>query len=377
MRRRARGLASAIVSAGDKRVLAVDALLAGIGLALVASILSGPVQAAPVAWALAAAHVAPLCLRRLRPTLAFVTSTGAAVGYLAAGQPMVGLGPLPLAVVYSFASEATRRRAIGGVLAVEAIVVVHHLTLSENDAATLVGNAFAIAVAWFVGDSVRRRRDAAEVAGAAAAERAALDERLRLAREIHDIVAHSMTAVAVQAGAARMAIDHEAVEVRDRLETIERTARDSLSEMRHLLGVLRADDDATLVPIPGLDQIDALLAEAAGAGTPVDFEVVGDRRPLPPGIEATIYRALQEALTNVRRHAPGVAVHAVLTFDDDALLLEVENDPPPRPAAHPGAGRGLVGMRERVESSGGTVETGATPGGGFRVHVVLPERATP
>jgi signal transduction histidine kinase len=236
---------------------------------------------------------------------------------------------------------------------------------------------------WLVGQMVRQRtREAAEHAARAdRAERereeraahAVAEERTRIARELHDVVAHSISVIAVQTQAVRRrldpALDREVADLR----AVETTARQAMAEMRRLFGVLRADTERpALEPQPGLDQLDRLVAAARTAGTPVDVTVEGEPVPLPPGLDLAAYRIVQEALTNARRHAPGSPVRLRLGYTGGGLEVTVENDgtTPPRPD---GGGFGLVGMRERVALYGGELEAGPTAHG-FRVHAGLPFR---
>ena len=200
------------------------------------------------------------------------------------------------------------------------------------------------------------------------------EERLRIARELHDVVAHSMSVIAVQAGTGRLAIDADPVAARNSLVVIEDTSRAALDEMRRLLGVLRNDTPSLdgRSPAPGLDAVDDLIARTEAGGVPVSLRIDGERRRLPGGLELAAYRILQEALTNVARHAPGATANVVLTFGPDALTVEVVNARGgPGPTTDEGTGLGLVGMRERAAVYNGTVDAGPTPTGGFRVRAEL------
>ena len=212
----------------------------------------------------------------------------------------------------------------------------------------------------------------------AEARQAVAEERTRIARELHDVVAHSMSVVVVQASAAQRVMASDPDRAREALASIEVTGRDSLGEMRRILGALRGDDDAPLAPQPGLEQFAQLVRHCEEAGLPVEVELAGSPRELPAGIELATYRIVQEALTNAVKHA-GPA-HAVVRLDygDDRLDIEVTDDG--RGAAADtitSGGQGLVGMRERVELFGGTFAAGPRTGGGYRVKARLPvETAT-
>jgi signal transduction histidine kinase len=224
-------------------------------------------------------------------------------------------------------------------------------------------------------------------------EHMARGERARIARELHDVVAHHISMIAVQAETARLATPGMPPAGAQRLLEIGNTARAGLTEMRRLLGVLREDAQAghpgeigaDRHPQPGLQQLNELIDEAREAsGTGTRFIVSGPPVPLDPGVELAAYRIVQEALTNTRRHAPGAAVDVELHFTDDALQLRIRDNgpgPPPGPArsAAPAAeaadGHGLPGMRERAAAAGGELRTGAAPGGGFLIEAMLPAKA--
>jgi len=218
-------------------------------------------------------------------------------------------------------------------------------------------------------------------------EHTARGERARIARELHDVVAHHISMIAVQAETARLATPGMPAAGARRLLEIGDTARAGLTEMRRLLGVLREDaqaadpgqTDADRHPQPGLQQLNELLDEARDAsGTGTRLIVSGPPATLEPGVELAAYRVIQEALTNARRHAPGAAVDVELHFAEDALRLRIRDNgpgPPPTPVTEDGAaGHGLLGMRERAAAAGGELRTGAAPGGGFLIEATLPAR---
>jgi signal transduction histidine kinase len=230
-----------------------------------------------------------------------------------------------------------------------------------------------LVAAWVLGDTARRRREQAATDRDRTARSAVADERLRIARDLHDVVAHSMSVIAVQAGTGRMVIDDDAARAKEALAAIEDHSRQALDEMRRLLAVLRDPDagPAALAPMPHLDDLDALVAHAVGGGTPVDVRVEGRRRPLPAGVELTAFRIVQEALTNVRKHAPGCTARVCLRFEADQLAIEVANDVGSTPPTGP-PGFGLAGMRERVALYGGRLDAGRTGNGSFRLAATLP-----
>jgi signal transduction histidine kinase len=204
-------------------------------------------------------------------------------------------------------------------------------------------------------------------------DQAAMGERARIARDLHDVVAHHVSAIAVQAETARLTTEGLPDEGRAHLEAIGQTARDALGEMRRLLGVLREDanGDVQRDPQPGLARLNELVETARSAGTPVRLTVQGQVAPLPTGVDLCAYRILQEALTNARRHAPGAEVEVELDYGPDALRLRVRDHGPG--VTQPDVdGHGLLGMRERAIMVGGTLTAGPADGGGFVVEAELP-----
>ncbi|MFJ7060129.1 sensor histidine kinase [Streptomyces griseobrunneus] len=247
-------------------------------------------------------------------------------------------------------------------------------------------------LAWVMGDSLRTRRayfnQLEERAARLEREREAQSkvavaaERARIARELHDVVAHNVSVMVVQADGAAYVMDAAPDQARQALETISSTGRQALAEMRRLLGVLRTGDTregGEYVPQPDVEQIEDLIDQVRQTGLAVDFKVEGTARPLPSGVELTAYRIVQEALTNTRKHGgPDAGASVRLVYFDDGLGLLVEDDG--RGAAHElyedggadGAGHGMIGMRERVGMVGGTLDAGPRPGGGFRISALLP-----
>jgi len=206
-------------------------------------------------------------------------------------------------------------------------------------------------------------------------------ERARIARELHDVVAHNVSVMVVQADGAAYVLDAAPDQAKQALSTISTTGRQALAEMRRLLGLLRAGDDAggEYVPQPGVDQLADLIDQVRGAGLPVRFEVAGDARPLSSGVELTAYRIVQEALTNVRKHGgDGASASVLLGFGEAALDLLIEDDGRGgrddlyEQGGRDGLGQGLIGMRERIGMVGGTLNAGPRPGGGFRISAMLP-----
>jgi signal transduction histidine kinase len=203
-----------------------------------------------------------------------------------------------------------------------------------------------------------------------------LEERARIARELHDVVAHHMSVIAVRAETAPFRIPGLPDAVKDDMAETSAIAREALTEMRRLLGVLRgADAGPERAPQPGMDRLEGLLAAVRGAGLAVDVRVVGEQPPLPSAVELSAYRILQEALSNALRHAPGASAAVEVRYEPQRVRLQVRNHPPPVPATPPAAGtpgHGIVGMRERVAMLGGTLSAGPTTDGGYLVEAALP-----
>ncbi|MFI0164188.1 sensor histidine kinase [Streptomyces sp. NPDC017095] len=261
-----------------------------------------------------------------------------------------------------------------------------------GQAAIAVFQTVPFALAWVLGDSMRTRRAyfaqleeraaRLEKEREAQAKVAVAAERARIARELHDVVAHNVSVMVVQADGAAYVMDAAPDQAKTALETISSTGRQALAEMRRLLGVLRTgehQESGEYVPQPDVEQIDDLVEQCRTSGLPVDFKVEGTPRPLPSGVELTAYRIVQEALTNTRKHGgPGAGASVRLVYFDDGLGLLVEDDGKGAPhelyeeGGADGQGHGLIGMRERVGMVGGTLDAGPRPGGGFRISALLP-----
>ncbi len=268
-----------------------------------------------------------------------------------------------------------------------AAVVFGVVGATASPGPTDVGVPALIVSAWLLGNYVgSRRRYTAELedknrlleqARIELADRAVTEERLRIARELHDVVAHTMGVVAVHAGTGRMVADEDPAAAREALATIETTTRSALTEMRRMLGVLRGsggDEPGTLAPAPGLGDLDALVADVVRSGVTVEVRVDGDRTDVPAGVDLAAYRIVQEALTNVIKHAGRVRVSVAVHYRDDAVTVEVDNEggagqAQPVPVE---PGHGLAGMRERVAMYHGDLDAGPRPIGGFHVAARLP-----
>ena len=320
----------------------------------------------------------PLAARRLWPLPAAAVVAIAAV---AAGASGVSQGSL-LAVAFclypvALNSQRSTRTSTGVLGALSAIVIlgVAFLGPRANDLAAIVLGLAVIAAAWTIGRTVRERRAYAQAEAERLTERAAGEERLRIARELHDVVAHSMSLIAVKAGIANHVARSRPEETIDALRVIEDTSKSALSEMRRLLGVLRTDDttDGELAPAPNLADLPELAQRAAGAGVHVDLDLHGDP-DVPAGVGLSAYRIVQEALTNVVRHAAPAHCQITVTAQDGEVRIDVRDDGPGRrllPAEN-GSGHGLAGMRERALVCGGELTAGPLNGSGFQVKARLP-----
>jgi signal transduction histidine kinase len=275
-----------------------------------------------------------------------------------------------------------RQPYVGGAIAAATLLYADFFIEELQGAGEIVFHWGVLVITWSFGNwqrvmaeraeaSLRRAIDV-EVAAAERTMSAVLEERTRIARELHDIVAHSMSVMVVQAGAAEQVVDDDPEEARAALRQIRRTGSDALAEMRRLVGVLRDPEEVgMLAPQPGLAALEALVEDARDAGLPISLGVSGEPRELPAGLDLAAYRIVQEALTNVRRHAPSATMVTVdLHFGDDDLRIDVRDDGPG--AASIEGGHGLIGMRERVQLYGGRVRAAALPERGFQVSAQLP-----
>jgi signal transduction histidine kinase len=222
-----------------------------------------------------------------------------------------------------------------------------------------------------VGDR-ERRAQLAERERDVAAREAVVEERARIARELHDVIAHNVSMIVVQAGAERRVLEGEKTATGEVLRTIEQIGRSALTETRRMLGMLRSETDELLAPQPGLDDLPRLVTQVREAGLPVELQIDGERRPLPVGIELSAYRIVQEALTNALKHAGQAQATVSVRYGVDSLELEIADTGTAGEARAAGGGHGLVGMRERVALYGGRFSALRSPTGGFVVRAQLP-----
>ena len=338
---------------------------------------------------------APIAFRRRSPLVALVISSLGIFVHILANWPE---GSLPFAVLlltYTVGAWCPLRQAIAGLAVVATVIVVLGLSGAPGlDAVGVFGVIAEFAAGWAIGVAMRNRRAATEArvreadkraeAERQSAARVLAEERLRIAQELHDVVAHSMSVIAVQAGVGAHVLDERPEQARAALEAISVTSRGTLTEMRRLLGVLRDSDGArSHAPAPGLADLPRLVDDVRAVGVPATLHVEGTADSVHAGIELSAYRVVQEALTNVLKHAGkptrvDVTVRhrqgllAVEVTDDGRGLAARSRNGGAAGAPEEGSGHGLVGMRERVELWGGELSVGPAPGGGYRVTALLP-----
>jgi signal transduction histidine kinase len=336
-------------------------------------------------YVLATVVALPLLVRCLFPVpvLAVVVAATAIVGlgYRGGWWPFAAIVAL-----YTVAAHCPRRTSLrAGAAALVALAApifsqVDWSPLGWNDLA-LVAELFApLVAAWLLGSNIRTRREYLRAVEERAAQlereqeantrHAAAEEQARIAREVHDVVAHNLSVIIVQATAADEVFASDPADAQRAVRTIGTTARRALDELRYVLGA--SGQQPTLAPQPTLGGLEALLAQVRAAGLEVDLEIVGEQPELPPALELSAYRIVQEALTNTLRHAAAEHATVTLRFEPEAVSVDVLDDGTAPPSVGGGNGRGLIGMRERVTTFGGQLEAGPDNGGGFRVSARLP-----
>jgi signal transduction histidine kinase len=366
----------------------VAALLVLFAIQLQTALIPGQRPATWLTWLLALAMTLPFVAHRQHPVLVAAVVLSALVCYaLRHYGPYPGINAFVL--VFGVSLHAERRQSLPVLVAALGALTVSVWTQPTGVAttSTWVSTFLLTLVAALVGENLRHRRARwaaleeragfLEVEREERARRAVTEERLRIARELHDVVAHSMSVIAVQSGVGHHVLDTQPEEARRALAAIETTSRSALTEMRQLLGVLRQDGQsrAELAPSPGLADLPFLLEQVRKAGLDVSLTETGDATELPAPVDLTTYRIVQEALTNILKHG-GPRAEVRITHSPSELYVEVLDEGRPV-SVTPGAptaetGHGLIGMRERVAVFGGRIVAGARPGGGFRVAVHLP-----
>ena len=357
--------------------LILDALIAfGYAVVLSAHLLQRPAgRSIPLGLATIAILSLAIAGRRRQPEVALAVSL---LVLIALGWPYQSL-PAAWCALYLVALNGLRRPA-SSLLVV--VLIAPAARVPGLDRLVLLG--LISGLVWTIGYAVGRsreyerelrlHRDRQSEAELEQARRGVTEERMRIARELHDVVAHSMSVITVQAGFGHLVIDEQPAQARAALSAIETTGRAALTEMRRLLNVLRDDGpgaSSTLTPTPGLNDLDRLIAQTAKAGVHVQLEITGQPRQLPSGIELSAYRIVQEALTNVVKHADTLASRVEIAYWERELSIEITDAGRGGPVAD-GNGHGLIGMRERVTLYGGSLQAAPLPDGGFQVVARLP-----
>ena len=326
------------------------------------------------AHVLAGLTVAPVALRQLAPVITMAVMLGALAVYSLfefGGLPSAGIG----ALVGMFTVATLRSRLVAAVAfsATAVVVVLAFIAVAPGAWSEVAQSVLVVAGAWMLGEGTRRWARRAERLAEEAA-RAVADERVRIARELHDIVAHHMSVISLQAGVAQYVLDTDLATARKAITTVGDTSREALTEMRRLLDVLRVDHDDDYRPQPGLAALDELVERARGAGLPVDVTITGTARELQPGPDLCAYRVVQESLTNVLKHAGPAEARIDVDYGEQTLVLKVtDNGRASRSAAGPDhQPHGIRGMRERAELYGGVLTAGPVVDGGFGVVLRLP-----
>ncbi|BCJ56495.1 two-component sensor histidine kinase [Actinoplanes sp. NBRC 14428] len=366
--------------AADKPLL-LDILLA---LVLAYAVLKAAVadRATPSDVAVAGVAFVAVLMRRIRPFAALGVATAATVGAVLQQVTNPGLIVALGVITYSIAAHTGRRQGWICALSASSLVYLTGLIVAVEDwwRAETLGVFAWIFMAAAAGDAARTHRAyiheveerarRAEQTRAEEAHRAVMDERVRIARELHDVVAHHIAVISVQAGAAAHVLDRRPDQVGPVLAHIREASDTVLKEIQSVVGVLRTDEGTSTEPTPGLSRLPELLATLESTGFPVRLHQRGEPRPLPAMVDLAAYRIVQEALTNAHRYGEGTA-RLLVEYAPSGIVLEVANDV--RPILGPqGSGYGLLGMRERAVAAGGRVTAGYTGDGGFRVHAVLP-----
>lgn len=378
---------------GPRKWLAVDAFVAVAMFALLlltlGKLLGEPATSGHIHHHLVQEHLAPLYLlaplttlpvavRRRWPLPVFAVVLVTGVAFCVLGSVITTVAPATY-VLYTVAVQENRRWSLLALTAGDVGMAVT-FALSAKTTSNRVNDAFTSlvvqAIVWLIGDAVRRKR----AEGIRRQQQALAEQRLEIARELHDIVAHALSVVAVQAGVGSHLIATRPDEAARSLSAIEATARAALSETRYLLGAVRdgGHDPADLTPMPGIGSVSSLVRQVSDAGQPVSLRVQGQPRALSSSLELSVYRVVQEALTNVVRHAGQPAsAEVVISYGDEGVLVTVTDDGPGQrmsPKNH-GSGHGLTGMRERVSLLGGELQAGPRPEGGYQVVARLPVKA--
>jgi signal transduction histidine kinase len=369
-----------------------DGLIAAVlfGLVCVESTAAGRFPGPTWSWLLTAvAGVASLAWRRRWPVAVLAVGCVAiVVEALAVGVPQsAGFFLASLLATYTVAAHSSAR---GRSFAAVVLMITLPAYLSQDPKSASLTSAlptlFIQAAAWTAGSVVRRRGEQATAAAAAARHaeeesvRAAADERIKIAHELHDVVAHALSVMVVQSSTARVAYDRGDPLAREAIAAVEATGRDALTEMRRILDVLRpSDDGASVAPLPSLADLHETAVRLQPTGVRLATDLSTEALALPSAVQLSLYRIAQEALTNVVKHAGPTTARLAVRLDDETVVLTVDDDGgtaiPEQPLAS--GGRGQVNMRERAAAFGGAIQSGPRPGGGYGIRATLPLRPQP
>ena len=355
------------------------AVLLAVGAELEVWLGSGAAHERLVAAIIALAVAGTVAFRRVYPTVAGVAAAvlvSVELGFWRDPQ-VISDAVAYFCALYALAVWTPPRRFAFGLALIVAVDLASSAGPNGNLHNTVPITVVTVVVMLFVrrviGDR-ERRAQVAERERDVAAREAVVEERARIARELHDVIAHHVSMMVLQAGAERRVLGHENASTREVLETVEQIGRSALTEMRRMLGMLRDDADEPLTPQPGLGEVPTLVEQLRAAGLPVELRIDGEPRELPVGIELSAYRIVQEALTNALKHAVDARATVHIHYGTESLELEIADSGSGHPALAAAGGHGLVGMRERVALYGGRFDASRNPNGGFAVNVVLPIR---
>jgi signal transduction histidine kinase len=327
----------------------------------------------------------PIALRRYRPLAVLaVTVTAETLILIFARESQVPVGVI--VALYTVGAYCERRVSIRAAGLVALAITVGLIVNNGPHAGRVIPELAVFAIAWVIGDNIRTRRAyLSELEARAArlerereekADRAVIEERARIARELHDVIAHNVSVMVVQAAAGEDVFDEDPGKARESLAAVASTGRAALAELRRLLGVIRADDDRgapAYAPQPGIERVGELVQQVREAGLPVELSVLGEPRQLPEGVGLCAYRIVQEALTNTLKHAHASSAQVNVRYVADALELQVLDDGHGVSAVNgESAGQGLIGMRERVALFGGDLTAKSRAGSGYEVRARLP-----
>lgn len=362
----------------SSKLVMVDWLLAVVlsGLTLATLFSQTPDDVGWTAAVVSVLTVAPIALRQSYPvwTMTVILAAVALIALLTRGDlPGSGIG----IVVAMFTVGMLRLRVVSAVMFVASLAVLALVFLTTPGSflwPQFVQSILTVLGAWVIGESTKLWAQRTQRL-ASRAERAVADERARLARELHDVVAHHISVISLQAGVAEYVLESDRLAAREAIGVVNRSGREALAEMRRLLNVLRADagDDTSLRPQPGVGDVDELVRRVSSAGLPVDCSVRGRVRELPPGIGLCVFRVTQESLTNVLKHAGPARATVDLHYGDESIRVTVADDGVgTRGTTQAVSAHGVRGMRERAELYGGLLSAGPRDGGGFQVTLTLP-----